>query len=289
MIFSTSTGHLSKKFGLIKAIEMIIEAGYPAIDLSMYYQDPEIFGDNYLEVAKTIRKMADDAGVRFVQAHAPFSSKRDISMNEKYPLFPRAFEFCSIVGVESIVVHPIQNGRYYGREREHFEFNVEYYKSLAPLAKKYNVNIAIENMWQTHPVTHHICDDVLAPPEELSEMYDRLKDYGCFTVCLDVGHGALCGREPENMIRQIGGERLGCIHLHDVDYLSDRHMLPGTEKLNWKNICQALVDVDYKGSFNLEADNFYLGFPESHYVTVTKFMADTARAFVEYIEELKKN
>ena len=275
---------LADKYGIVRAVEMMIEAGYPAIDISMFNLNAPPFTDDYREVAHTLRAMADDAGVRFVQAHAPFGGGYDRYLNELLPLFPRAFEFCSLLGIESIVVHPIMRGHYYGHEEEHFEMNMKFYRAIAPLARTNKVKIAIENMWDTHPVTHRICDHVCADPYELCRYYDELADPEVFTICLDLGHVALCGREPEDAIRIIGRDRLGCIHAHDVDYISDLHTLPGTAKLNWDAISHALGEIDYSGVFNMEADCFYNGFLEEHYPAVTKFMADTARIIANKID-----
>ncbi|MBQ3016537.1 MAG: sugar phosphate isomerase/epimerase [Clostridia bacterium] len=288
MLFSTQTDVLVKNFGLETAIEMFAKAGYPALDISLFDRNAVPFTDDYREVAEKLRAKADSLGVKFIQAHAPFIWKYEVYTGEIIPLLPRVFEFCSLLGVKYVVVHPIQNGRFYGREQEIFDLNVDFYKTLAPEAKKYGVKIAIENMWQTHPISRNICDDILADPHELARMYDTLADPEAFTVCLDLGHVALCGREPEDAIRIIGKERLGTLHVHDVDYHADLHTLPGISKINWTNVCAALADIGYEGSFNLEADNFYLGFPKSHYQTVTNFMADTCKVFVGMIEEMKE-
>jgi sugar phosphate isomerase/epimerase len=117
-------------------------------------------------------------------------------------------------------------------------------------------------------------------------MYDVLCDPEAFTVCLDIGHVALCGREPDDAIRTIGS-RLGCLHVHDVNYREDLHTLPGASKVNWDKVCRALAQVDYQGSFNMESDAFYLGFIPEQHKTVTKFMADIARSFAEKVEEYK--
>lgn len=289
MLFSTQTHILADKYGLETAVEMLVKAGYPALDVSIFDRNAVPFTTDYREVAARLKAKADSLCVKFIQAHAPFYWKYEVYRDELVPLLPRTFEFCSLLGVRDIVVHPMQNGRYYGREKELFDLNVEFYKSLAPLAKQFGVRIAIENMWQNHPVNRNICDDILADPHELARMYDTLDDAESFTVCLDLGHVALCGREPEDAIRIIGKERLGALHVHDVDYRSDLHTLPGTSKLKWTKICEALAEIDYQGSFNLEADSFFLGFPERHYPTAAKFMADTSKMFAEMIEEMKNN
>ncbi len=289
MLFASQTNFLAEKYGMEKAVDMLIEAGYPAIDISMFRFDDIPFVGDYLAAAKRMKEKADAHGVKFVQAHAPFvgGSKYDKYMSECVPLLPRAIEFAGILEIPYIVIHPIQNGRHYGNEKKLFDMSFDFYMSLAPIAKQYGVKIAIENMWQYHPATNYICDDTLAPPEELCAMYDKLLKTDAFTVCLDIGHCALCGREPENMIKAIGGERIGCIHAHDVDYVSDLHTLPGAARLNWDKICKALADIGYKGVFTLEADSFLRGFPEEDYPRVARFMADTARMWAEKIEEYK--
>ncbi len=284
MIFSTQTEHLAAKYGLERAVDMLIEAGYPAIDITMWDAKACPFTDDYREVAERIKAKADRHGVRFIQAHAPFGGGHDNYIRKLVPLFPRAFEFCSILGIENIVVHPITKGVFYGHEEEHFEMNMRFYKALAPLARTNKVKIAIENMWGRHRVTGRICDHACADPHELVRYYDELADPKVFTICLDIGHVALCAREPETAIKIIGRERLGCIHAHDVDYLLDLHTLPGTSRINWDAVTRSLGEIDYKGSFNLEADRFFEGFPEEHYPAVAKFMADTARTFAEKVD-----
>lgn len=284
MLFSTQTDFLASKYGILRAVEMLIEAGYPAIDISMFNTAAVPFTDDYREIALRMRAIADASGVRFIQAHAPFGGGYDNYLNNLVPLFPRAFELCSVLGIDNIVVHPITLGRYHGHEQEHFDMNMSFYKSLAPLARTNGVKIAIENMWGRHYVTGRICDHACADPHELVRYYDTLDMPDVFTICLDLGHVALCGREPEDAIRIIGRDRLGCIHAHDVDYVADLHTLPGTAKINWDNVCRALGEIDYVGSFNLEADDFFRGFMEEQYPTVAKFMADTARTLAAKVD-----
>ena len=163
------------------------------------------------------------------------------------PQMPRVFAFAGRVGIRQVVVHPLQRGRYYGHEQELFDMNMEFYRSLAPYAREAGVRIAIENMWQNHPVNGHIVDDVCANPHELAAYYDTLDDPDCFTVCPDLGHVALCGREPEDAVRVLGHDRLGALHIHDVDYVNDLHNLPGMGGIRWDAACRALADIRYRG------------------------------------------
>ena len=142
-------------------------------------------------------------------------------------------------------------------------------------------------MWTVHPKTKRIVDAALADPRELRSFVEDLNDPEVFTICLDLGHVALCAREPEDAIRIIG-EKLECLHVHDVDYIADLHTLPGIGRINWDNVCKALADIDYKGVFNLEVENFLNGFLPEHEKLGLKFMADSTRIFADKVEEYKR-
>ena len=172
-------------------------------------------------------------------------------------------------------------------EKELFDMNMEFYRGLAPYAKSTGVKISLENMWQVHPVTRRIVDDVCADPHELVAYYDTLDDADAFTICLDIGHVALCNREPEDAVRIIGHDRLGSLHVHDVDYVSDLHIQPGLGKVRWDRVCRALADVDYKGPFTLEAGRTYQNLDDEVIPSVLKFMADQTRHLADKVEKYK--
>ncbi len=289
MLVSTQTLRANATFGIEGGIARLIDAGYDAIDYSFFGDISFCRGKGGIALAKKLRRMADERGVVFNQAHAPFGGGYDNYTANLIPQFPDVFEFCSVLGVKNVVVHPLQRGRYYGREEELFEMNMEFYKSIAPLAKRTGVRIAIENMWQRHPVTQKIVDDVCADPHELCRYYDTLCDPRNFTVCLDVGHVALCGREPEDAVRIVGHDRLGALHVHDVDYVSDLHTLPGVGNIKFYEVVKALGEIDYKGDFTLEADSFLAQYDKEFMPTAMKYMCDTARHFAGKVDEARPN
>ncbi len=289
MIFSTNTFVPQQKFGAIDGVKKIIEAGFPAIDMS-FFRGSWIFthdGDK-IALAKEMRKIADDSGVIFNQAHAPFG-KPDIFYEDCLPRFPEIFECCAILGIKNIIVHPIINLRHYGNEEALFNTNMEFYNSIKPLSRDNGVKIALENMYEAHPQKKQYVDSVCADPKELCRYYDSLGDSENFTVCLDLGHVALCNREPEDAIRAIGHDRLGALHVHDVDYVSDLHTAPYVSKLNWDNICRALGEIDYKGEFTLETDHFFRKADNDFYPVALKFLADTARYLAEKVDGYRNN
>ena len=286
MLYSCQTATLSSRAGIFYAVDTLIDAGYPAIDISLFCHNAYLFEDNWRETAQELRARAKARGVVFNQAHAPFGGGYDHYTQKLIPTFPRVFEFCEELGVRQIVVHPLQQGRYYGRERELFDMNMDFYRSLIPLSDQHGIKIAIENMWQTHPVTRRICDDVCADPHELAAYFDTLNDPAHFTVCLDIGHVALCGREPQDAVRVLGHDRLGALHVHDVDYVNDLHTIPYLGRINWHQVIEALADIDYKGEFTMESDAFLAPYPTDYLPIATKFMADTTKYLANRLESL---
>ncbi len=281
MLFSTNTMISVGRLGLDEGLTVLLDAGFPALDLTLYAHNDYLFRDDYKATAKRILSLLKSRGAIFNQAHAPFGGGYDNYKNNLIPTLPRVFEFAGLIGVKSLIVHPIVKRRHYGFEREHFEMNMEFYTSLIPYAKNTGVKIAIENMWGRHPVTGRICDSVCSDPHELARYYDSLANPDVFTVCLDLGHVAITNREPEDAIRVIGHDRLGAIHAHDVDYLTDTHTLPGLGRISWDRVCASLVEIDYTGDFTLEIDNFASNFDDEYLPTAFKFAADTAKYLVE--------
>lgn len=284
MLYSCQTCHLASRLGINAAVDAMLDAGYPALDISLFGNNGFMLADDWRDTAKALRAKAETRGAVFNQAHAPFGGGYEHYTKNLIPTFPRVFEFCEELGVRQIVVHPLQQGRYYGRERELFDMNMDFYRSLIPLSDKHGIKIAIENMWQTHPVTHRICDDVCANPHELVAYFDTLNDPEHFTVCLDIGHVALCGREPQDAIRVLGHDRLGALHVHDVDYINDLHTIPYLGRVNWSAVVDALADIRYKGEFTMESDAFLARYPNDFLPTATKFMADTTKYLAEKLE-----
>lgn len=286
MLFAMNTSFLSQRFGVEKTVNMLADAGFPTVDITMSDPVDPPFCKDWRELAVRLKAIADEKGIKYIQAHAPVG-KWEEYINECIPMLPDVFEFCGMLGIPNVVVHPIMRGYYYDDKDRMYEENMEFYRSIAPLAKKNGVKIALENMWQRHRVSDHIGDCILADPHELVRMYEELADPEAFTICLDIGHVALCGREPEDAIRVIGGERLGCIHAHDVDYVNDLHVLPGLAKINWDKVCRALGEVGYTGCFTLESGRTYNNFEDPQIPTVLKFMAETTRYLADKVDSYR--
>ena len=103
--------------------------------------------------------------------------------------------------------------------------------------------------------------------------------------CLEIGHSALTGYDPADFIRTMGNQRLKALHVHDVDYHTDKHNMPFMEKLEWESICTALGEIGYDGDFTFEADNFLFKFPNELKADACALMAKTGRYLISRKEK----
>lgn len=286
MLYSTNTEFIKDGIDLFEGLDLILGAGFPALDFSVFRDYDYILGDGYKEKAGKIRRFVEDRGAVVNQIHAPFGGGPEHYGNVTVPTLPRILEFASLLGAKCAIVHPIHGEPFHKNREMIFERNIKFYSSLAPYAKDFGIKVALENMWQRRPVSNYIEDNIFADPRELALAFDTLADPEAFTVCLDIGHVAICGREPEDAI-DIIGSRLGALHVHDVDYVHDSHTLPGQGMLDWEKICKALARVNYSGDFTLEANSFIKNYPKELYPTALKMMNDVAKYYSEKVDEYK--
>jgi len=282
VVLSTQTSGGSKKIGDEKTVMLLAKAGFDAIDYSMFRMDDDdniLNTPEYESYAGELRHIAKEHGVFFNQAHAPFPSYRvgDEEYNKKIlPKIIRSMEVASILGVKIVIVHPTDFGE------NNFERNIEFYNSLAPYCKQFNIKVALENMWGWDHKRDYIVSNVCSVPDEFAEFLDAL-DPAYFTGCLDLGHCGLVGVDAADAIRTLGGERIGALHVHDNDYKADTHTLPFFADMNWGAITRALGEIEYKGDFTFEADAFIRNVPEELLFSAYKFMHDTGRYLINKI------
>lgn len=291
MLLSTQTQRLQNRFGYETAIKMLKKAGYDAFDMSLFRplsDDDPLYKEDFREYAKKLRALSDGEGIVCNQAHAPFpsSTPEGDKDGEIFNSIVHAMEIASILGAENIVVHPKQHLPYRANEAELKRINMEFYKSLLPYCEKFDINIAVENMWQRNPVGGSIVNSTCARVEEFCDYIDTL-DSKRIVACLDVGHVSLCGEDMSVMIRGLGGRRLKALHVHDTDGVKDLHTLPFTSNSDFPLIMSLLAEIGYKGDLTFEADRFFANFPDELYQDAANFMQLTGRALIRMFEASK--
>jgi len=289
MKISTTTYPYCTAHGDAAAIRLIAAAGFDCYDYSVFdiSDNNPLYRDGWRAYIADLKMIADAAGIRCNQSHAPFpTSKLPKPENEAYnntitDKVIRAMEAASILGAKTIVVHPKQHLEYWNHVEDSFEMNMDFYRSLAPYAKKFGIKIALENMWRTRD--GKIVDSTCSSPEEFNRYFDTLAD-DCFTCCLDLGHCGLTGRAAADMIREMGASRITALHIHDNDHLHDSHTLPYNGKMDWEAITAALRDIGYTGDFTYEADAYQRHIPDDLLPDALAYMRQIAKRLIARIE-----
>ena len=292
MILSQTTDCVSK-FGDIKAIEMLGKAGFDAIDfnmLSLNNASSLLTTPNYKAYIDTLCKCAEKNNIIFNQAHG-LTGVNHPDATTAYNLLVqrniRALEIASIMGIKTMIVHPLDTVNYIGNEALCFEKNINYFRALLPFAEKYGVKLACENMWYYDKKRGVRTGSVCSNPFEHAYYVDEMNSE-MFVACLDVGHTSIAGREPQDSIRVLGN-RLQAVHIHDNDYLDDMHTLPGLSELNWTEIMKALADVDYSGDFTFETEHFFDSLESEEEVQTGLKLAELiGRKLIRQFENFKK-
>ncbi|MBE6559688.1 MAG: sugar phosphate isomerase/epimerase [Ruminococcaceae bacterium] len=296
MKISTTTGRLAKAHGEAEAIRMIANAGFDCYDYSNFsivgWEENPVFGADWEAYADSLNAAAKEAGISCNQSHAPFPSRKmdgkpeDEAYNEIiFDKLERSIRFAGRLGAKSIVVHPIKAFPHFGKEAYWKDLNMDFYRSLAPIAKEAGIRIALENMFVTDPNRKIYTESTCGDPREFADWLDTLAD-DCFTGCLDLGHCQLGGYDTAYAIRTLGADRLGALHVHDNDYKVDQHMPPfcfNTEAY-WVTVTEALAEIGYRGDMTLESDRMLVRLPVKLYPTGLRFMHDVARYLADQAE-----
>jgi len=274
---------IRKNFGDAEAIRMIAKAGFDALDFSFYWlygEENFLDREDRLEYARELRAVADEAGIAITQAHAPFDLKLTDSKEQQaynYEQIVRAIEFAGILGVQQIVVHSLLTEK----AADVVPVNLEFYRSLEPVAAKANVRVAVENLVKS---AEGVPGGRLGTPESLADFVDQLNPEH-FCACLDVGHAALLGQNQAEFIRKLGPARLQALHIQDTDLVHDSHTLPYLGKHNWAEITCALGETGYQGDLTLEIVRFMGAFPKEALKDALSFAHAIGRLLMADIEK----
>ncbi len=283
MHISTSISLFGKLGSVKDIVSELKKSGFTAYDYTMCSGEGKdtVYSDNYLEIAKDLRKHADSVGIVCNQSHAPFPSAKvgDEEYNKGIlPILIRAIEISGILGSKVCVVHPCND---YTAEE-----NAKIYKALEPHARKSGVMIATENMWNwgdwNDPASH-------AEPAACSDHIDFNKHLDLlpsdvFCACVDIGHAEMKGLNTSaSIMLEALGERVKAIHLHDNDKHLDFHQIPFSGRIDFNKVIESLKKINYKGDITLESDGTH--FEKALIPASMRYMAEVAKYFVNELSK----
>lgn len=255
---------LREKFGDLEGLRLIRDAGFDCVDMSYYWtaEGSELLGEGYCEYARGLRKHLDAIGLECNQAHAPFDLRYGEEFdcaNPRYRAIVRSIESASILGAKAIIVHSIWHPAD-GRIVFDREYNLKFYQSLLPFCEKFGICVAVENLFAHDKKRKYHAGLLGTPAELLAFIRDLNSPY--FVGCVDVGHAALTGNEPEDFLRGMDETLLKAVHVQDGDFLADRHVLPFLGDFRWAEIMKALKEKHYEGELTFEIFKYLSGFPK---------------------------
>lgn len=258
------------RLGLKKTIDIFSEAGFEAIDFNADME--EYYTDAHDKTFyKEIKQYANDKGIVFDQAHAPFGSSftDEERTKQRNGEIIKSMQHASWLGADMIVVHPCKHLDYKdNRYDAMMEYNLDFYRKLIPYAEDYNIKIAIENIGAS----------ITETPKGLLELM-QLLDNEVFTVCYDVGHAPILGQDPVEMLKQLGNH-IGCTHISDNDGIRDAHTLPYYGTIDWEQVMKAFAETGYNGNFSYEAGMFVKDVPADLLKESAKYMASVGKHLI---------
>ena len=234
----------------LERVRHVAKAGFKYIDLSLYNinkKNNPFMQDNFEEYVKELKKLAEELGIKYVQAHLPNCNPMDKEHFDEYVNCTiRAIEACGMLGIENAVIH---TGWMDGvTKEEYFEINYNALKPLFSAMEKNNVNVLIENSTKANMGEKYF----FLTGREMKEFIEYV-NHPLLHACWDLGHANIEGHQYEDIMTL--GDDLRAIHVHDNNGKGDEHVALFTGTVNIDEVINALIDIGYKGYFTFETDN----------------------------------
>ncbi len=156
-------------------------------------------------------------------------------------------KMCGEMGCPTTVIHLY----FEDSKKATVEGNIIMLNKLLPYLEKYNVALAMENVFaggEAYADCHYTTSD------DIMEYVDKM-NHPLIGVCLDTGHAIVTHQDPVQMIKAFG-KHLIALHMNG-NAGRDMHLLPGTldswlDTNDYEKISLTLKEVGYKGPYNLE-------------------------------------
>ena len=248
------------KRGFANSIRKTAEFGFQVMDLCMcpvQREESELNLDGEWEkIAYEIRNEAEKCGVRLVQSHLPYPTRRkspdqygpEAELNDRFrELFRRCVLVSEIVGVKWAVAHPVVGceGIPYSTE-DGLRYNHKVYDELIDFAVKHNVGIAFENMCNFNNIgtsAHGLCTFI-----------DSFGDPNAVGACWDFGHANRTYPDDQTAALRVIGKRLRATHVDDNFGKDDTHAIPFSGTINWDAVMKTVSEIGYEGPFIFEVN-----------------------------------
>lgn len=216
--------------------------------------------DDYERWIDNAMQIADEYGIQFGQAHAPFYNFCDDHVRDKEEqdrMILRSIECASRMGVKWIAIHAgTDYSTGYFRQSSK-DKNRAYFLPVLEYAARHNIGIAFENLWDLN----------IAPKKRytanVEDLVDLVDSFDCeyAGICFDVEHAVISGLDPVKELEVIGN-RLRSTHISDCIDMKADHLLPFYGITDWPPFMQMLRRMGYHGDFAFEIHRYTQYMPD---------------------------
>ena len=234
--------------------EKIREHGFSCLDYGMSTTSGLLYDPPVAEAEKILleeRRMIEAAGLEVFQVHGPWrwppQDATEEDRAERLEKMERSLWMTSVMGCKNWIIHPLMphttKDLDNGMAEETWKINADFFPRVLEIAKSYDITICFENM----PMLRFS----IATPEDILR-FVKFMDDDHFKVCLDTGHVNVFNHLSIGDSVRLLGKEIRTLHVHDNSRSIDLHQMPFFGTLNWKELADALHEIEYDGVFSLE-------------------------------------
>ena len=233
------------KMDPVEGVRFLCEHGFDSMDFN-FVAALGMYGSNWQDMIKEVRREADRLGILIVSGHLPFRAPTAEILHENVI---EAIKMAEALGIERAVLHPVGNNKMPAGEENHdlwYQKNIDYYNKYVPLADKAGFKLVTENMRDPHQSLgfHRYASNA----DELIEIADALG----LEICWDFGHAHEANLDHYTELLKIG-KRLTLTHLNDnCRGGEDEHLPPFYGTGDWNAACRGLREAGYDHPLNFE-------------------------------------
>ena len=280
-----------------EAIKLVKDCGADGVDFSFLSRElyncavpDSIYAKSDEEIYEHFKALGDYArslGLVIGQTHGKSSGFKNIPEEDEIMVenIRKDILATRALGAPICVVHTTTN-IYMGANPDPQlmrDLNFQQFTRTLPYAKEQGIILATETFGDA---VRHACCDFFGQADEFIKGYNRVAAYNGYefadnyAICVDTGHSNKAQRygqpSPADVIRMCG-KNVKALHLNDNDSFMDQHRYPGAGTIDWKDVFDALEEIDYKGTYNLELNLYQYG---------SDFMDEYAAFSVKVLREM---
>ena len=271
-----------------ESARMMKQAGFSGVDFSLCrdQETPEKqLSPAWMEDVRLRAASLKAEGLEIAQSHLPYvgshiqlpgGSGYDVFEAFALPGLLRSLEACGEIGCGLAVIHPYFHPTDGEATREG---NLRLIEKLMPSLEKYDVKLALENIWGMGyiDVGVSVGEDIMALIETVGS--ERVG------ACIDTGHANIFRLDIAAMAR-LYGKKLFALHING-NAGQDEHVIPYSmsgwcERMDFHAFSAALREIGFTGYYNLELSCGRL--PKGVAQPFLNYAAAVARALADLAE-----